>query len=472
MAKILIVEDTPELLRLFRDHLGKVGYDVEAVGDGSKALEKLGERSFDLLLTDLMLPGVDGLAILDRVRKSAPNMAVIVVTAFGSVTSAVQAMRAGAADYLEKPFSLFDLEAAIERVLAAAATQTERAAATTDGEAVRVDSAAKVDARGEASLPPLLGRSEAILRVQRLIDRVAGNDLPVLLVGESGTGKELVARQIHAKSARAPSPFVVVNCAALTESLLESELFGHEKGAFTGASFLKKGKFEVSHGGTLFLDEIGDVSSQVQVKLLRFLQDREFDRVGGLKTIRVDVRIIAATNVDLARLMAAGRFREDLYYRVNVIPVVLPPLRERSDDVPILADAFARRFGRIVGRNIRIAPDAMSLLAAFSWPGNVRELENVIERLIVLIDGDEIRLSDLPAEIREGTPAVAARLPPRHEAVAAADAGASPAADGAGLTERVEAYERGLIFEALKRCNWNQTRAADELKVKRSSLQY
>jgi transcriptional regulator with GAF, ATPase, and Fis domain len=312
-------------------------------------------------------------------------------------------------------------------------------------------------------------------RVLRLVERVAGNDLPVLLVGESGTGKELVARQIHEKSARRENPFVVVNCAALSESLLESELFGHEKGAFTGANFLKRGKFELAHGGTLFLDEIGDVSAQVQVKLLRFLQEREFDRVGGLKTIRVDVRIVAATNVDLAQFMAAGRFREDLYYRVNVIPVVLPPLRERREDIATLAEAFARRFGKIIGKNVSIASDAMDALRRFSWPGNVRELENVVERVIVLIDGDEIRRGDLPAELIDG--GASTGHGPRHArsypfVSSAVQLTSPPMPEGAGLTELVDAYERGLIFEALKRCNWNQTRAADDLKVKRSSLQY
>ncbi len=384
--RVLVVDDEPHARRALVELLATDGYEVREASNGFKALGILREWSTDVLLTDWRMPVMDGITLLKKARQEQPGLAVIVMTAFGSVESAVEAMKAGADDYLTKPLSFDAVELVLERSM-------ERLALRRELESLRA-------ARDTSSPTFIVGKSPPVLELLAMVDQVAESRATVLITGESGTGKELVARRIHEMSPRAHRPFVRLHCAALAESVLESELFGHEKGAFTGATNRRAGRFEEADGGTLFLDEIGELSGSVQVKLLRFLQQREFERVGGNQTIEVDVRIVAATNRDLRAEVDAGRFREDLFFRLHVINLDVPPLRARPGDVPILARSFVARFAEENDKSIReIEPEAMEILESYEWPGNVRELENVIQRAVVLAGGDRIEARHLPPHI-------------------------------------------------------------------------
>ena len=387
--RILVVDDEPRARRALVELLEVEGYEVREASDGFKALGVLREWPTDVLLTDWRMPVMDGITLLKKAREECPDLACVVMTAFGSVESAVEAMKAGADDYLTKPLN-FD---AVALVLSRA---VERLKLRRELHSLRADK--------KRSQGGLIGKSAPLQEMISLIDQVAASRATVLISGESGTGKELIARRIHEESNRAEMPFVRLHCAALAESLLESELFGHEKGAFTGATTRREGRFEEANGGTLFLDEIGEISPSTQVKLLRFLQQREFERVGGNKTIEVDVRVVTATNRDLEEEVRKGNFREDLYFRLNVIHIEAPPLRARPGDVAILARHFVVKYARENEKTVReISPEAMEILESYDWPGNVRELENIIERSVVLVDGDRIDPRHLPSRLDQNS---------------------------------------------------------------------
>lgn len=393
-ARILVVDDEPRARQALVQLLEGEGYEVSAASDGFKALGVLRTWEPDVLLTDWRMPVMDGITLLKKAREEFPRIACVVMTAFGSVESAVEAMKAGADDYLTKPLNFDAVELVLQRCIA---RQEERR----ELETLR---AAKNGADGSR----IIGNSPAVQQMVGLIDQVADSRATVLITGESGTGKELIARRIHDKSRRFDKPFVTLHCAALAESLLESELFGHERGAFTGAVGRREGRFEEADGGTLFLDEIAEISPTVQVKLLRFLQEREFERVGGNKTIEVDVRVVAATNRDLEKEVKEGRFREDLFFRLNVIHIEAPPLRARVGDVPVLARHFVNRYAQENQKRINeITLEAIQRLESYDWPGNVRELENVMERAVVLADSDRIEARHLPSGVGDGKTEIA-----------------------------------------------------------------
>ncbi len=416
-------------------------YAVTECQDGEEALKKIDEEFFDVVLTDLKMPKKDGLDVLKAAKEKSPDTAVIVMSAFGTVETAVEAMRLGAFDYVLKPFSLNEIEIKVEKAL-----QTKNL--------VNENMYLKESLGNFGSM---IGTEESIQKVFRIIEKVAPQTTSVLILGESGTGKEVVAREIHKRSLRISQPFIAVNCAALAETLLESELFGHEKGAFTGAAFQKRGRFELADGGTLFLDEIGEISQAIQVKLLRFLQEKEFERVGGTKTFKVDVRIIAATNRDIKKEVAEKRFRDDLYYRLNVVTVTLPPLRERQGDIYSLAGHFLQKYNNELHKKNRLAPEVLAVFKKYRWPGNIRELENVIERAVVLSEGELIQLSDIPSEmIQEGPVVRELSLPD----------------SAVNLPEQIDHMELDILKKTLDENHWNQTKTAKALGLKRSSLQY
>jgi len=386
---ILVVDDDAVARDLLVEALRKEGYDVEAAADGADAIARGQRKRFDLVLTDFRMGAVDGMAVLRKFKQCSPDTSIVLLTAFGSMEGAIEAIKQGAYDYLAKPFRKEEIKLVVRRSLE-------------HSRLVRENARFRGELRERRELSQLVGSSPPMLEVYKLIARVSAGKSTVLLEGESGTGKELVARAIHSNSPRRDRPFVPVNCAALSDTLLESELFGYEKGAFTGAIGVKQGLFEAAHEGTLFLDEIGDIGAALQVKLLRVIQEQEVRRVGGTSPIKVDVRVIAATNRDLAALVHDGRFREDLFYRLNVVRIVLPPLRERRDDIPMLAQHFLQKFPGANEQTIRgFIPDTMALLQRYPWPGNVRELENVIERAVSLAHGPLILPEDLPEVIRK-----------------------------------------------------------------------
>ena len=433
MSKILIVDDDKATreglaLALGRDHAVLTAADAEA------ALRALTDNAVDLVLTDLRMPGRDGLSLLRDIIASHPGLPVILLSAYGSVESAVEAMRDGAVDFLTKPVNLDHLELVVRRALRQKNLERQNARL-------------RAQLAGRTALDRIIGSSEAMLAVRERIEQVAPTPATVLIQGPSGTGKELVARALHALSPRADKPFVAVHCAALAPSLLESELFGHVKGAFTGATEDRKGRFEIADGGTLFLDEISEIDLATQVKLLRVLETRTVEPVGSATPVPVDIRLVAATNRDLRAWVEAGKFREDLYFRLNVVDINLPPLRERQGDLPLLCDAFVREFNPQLGRSILgVAPDAMAALAAYPWPGNVRELRNAIERMMVLAHSDHLTLEDVPRNIREG-----------RAATAAPEAEATPAP--------AEPEEATLIRRALFETHGNRTAAAKRLGI-------
>jgi len=393
---LLIADDEPNIRRVLQAIFIKDGYEVHVAENGVKALEWASANPVTLLITDLIMPDMNGVELIQKVKQRHPNAVAIVITAYATIKTCVDAMRYGASDYITKPFDMDEIRAVVKRAVARAAESQAAAGGGTSKPS------------GAGGAPSLLANavSPAMQEIMTTISRAAGSRATVLIRGESGTGKELVARALHEQSDRASGAFVPISCAALSETLLESELFGHEKNAFTGAAAEKKGRFELAHSGTLFLDEIGDISGAVQVKLLRVLQQREFERVGGTKTIKVDVRVVAATNSDLEQLIKDNKFREDLYYRLQVIQITMPPLRKRVEDIPLLAAQFLHKFNGENGTAVEtFSSEAMMHLLSYPWPGNVRELENVVERCVVMADHNTsvVDAALLPSVIRDGT---------------------------------------------------------------------
>lgn len=387
-TRILIVDDEVNIRNALVTLLEKKGYQAQGVGTAEEALEQLEASNIDLVITDLRMPGVGGMEFLRRLKTKWPSTEVVVITAYGSIETAVEAMRCGAYDYLTKPIDRERFPIVVEKAL-------ERHILALENQQLRD----RLETR--TRFERMVGESESMQRVYSLVEMVAGSDVTVLLTGESGTGKELVARAIHHKSSRSGGPFVTLNCGALPENLFESELFGYEKGAFTGALATKAGRFELAHGGTLLLDEIGELSLKSQVDFLRVLETKEFRRLGGTKVVKVDARIIAATNRNLAEAVAQGDFREDLFYRLNVVPIKLPPLRERGDDIPLLVETFLPEFCAQHQRAMKeISREAMRLLRLYAWPGNIRQLRNLLERLVVTVREDVIQPHHLPEEIQ------------------------------------------------------------------------
>jgi len=451
----MVIEDNRTMREGLEISLKQMGLDVSSFEEGSGALEQLGKKNYDLIVTDYKLPQMDGLKVFERARKLCPGIDAILITAYGSVDLAVEAMKLGAADFLTKPFSPEELKVKVEKALATRDARAENIRLVEENELLRCE-VAEAGGYGE-----LIGESEVMFDVFDTIKRVAPTGSSVLITGESGTGKELVARAIHDKSQRKAKPFVKVSCAALSEGVLESELFGHEKGAFTGSVKARKGRFELADGGTLFLDEIGDISPAMQVRLLRVLQEQRFERVGGEKTLSVDVRLISATNKDLKEEVERENFREDLFYRLHVLPIELPPLRARGKDIQLLARHLAAKICRRMNRSPRtFDSDALDLLAGYSWPGNVRELENVIERALVLGRGKRITRADIPLLI--GGKSETRRLPSFE----------LPSSGSIDLTETLETTERTIIEQALERAHGNKSKAARILGLKVSALHY
>jgi DNA-binding NtrC family response regulator len=445
MPTILIVEDEPKMLRLLELNLGEEGYSIRTAQDAEAGLNTLRREKVDLVVTDLRLPGMGGLEFLQAVKRVDARIPVIVMTAYGTVETAVEAMKAGASDYVLKPFSLEEMKLIVRKEL--------------DVHDLREENRSLREALGKRyEFKNIVARSGKMQEVLATVERVAPTNSTVLLGGESGAGKDLIARAIHQHSRRASGPFIKINCTAIPENLLESELFGYEKGAFTGAVSSKLGKFELADKGTIFLDEIGDVPGTIQVKLLRVLQDRDFEHLGGTKTLKVDVRVVAATNQDLRAALEQGSFREDLYYRLNVVPINIPPLRERKEDIPYLVDHFLERFARESGKPIQgITPAAQKALMEFHWPGNVRELENIIERAVALSSGDVIDVADIRLDLS----------PMKPGAALAANAAAFPPQ---GTT--LEQFEDEIIKEALRRAGGNKSQAARLLGLSRNALRY
>ncbi len=441
MPTILIVEDEAKMRRLLELNLGEDGFDTRSAADAEAGLESLQRDPVDLVITDLKLPGMGGLEFLHAVKRMNAALPVIVMTAFGTVETAVEAMKAGASDYVLKPFSLAEMRMVVHKEL--------------DVRRLREENRSLREELGKRyEYPNIVARSPKMQEVLATVERVAATNSTVLVGGESGVGKDLVAHLIHQRSRRAAGPFIKINSTAIPENLLESELFGYEKGAFTGATTSKPGKFELADKGTLFLDEIGDVPPGTQVKLLRVLQERSFERLGGTRTLKVDVRLIAATNRDLRAALEEGTFREDLYYRLNVVPIDIPPLRDHKEDIPDLVNLFIERFARAAGKSIGgISPDALAALTAFHWPGNVRELENIIERGVALSNGGALQLTDIHLDAsRTKSPGDSHALLPE------------------GMT--LEQWEDEMIREALRRANGNKSQAARLLGLSRNALRY
>jgi DNA-binding NtrC family response regulator len=440
---ILVVDDDESLRRITQLQLEEAGYEVLTASNGNEALTVIEEETPVLVITDLKMPGLSGLEVLKKVRESYPHTTVLMVTAFGTVQTAVEAMKAGAYDYITKPIDYEELVLVVNRAM-------ERHQLLEEVRSLRVSLDQKF------GFESIIGRSKLLLNVLEMASRVAQKDSTVLIRGETGTGKELLARAIHQNSRRKNQPFVTINCGAIPRDLLESELFGHAKGSFTGAFSPKRGKVETADGGTLFLDEIGELPLELQVKLLRLIQHGEIEKVGATSPATVDVRIIAATHRNLHGLIEDGTFREDLFYRLAVIPLELPPLRERTDDIPELVQALFFKAKQKQGvPNLKLPPHLVPYFCGYRWPGNVRELENVIERLTVLAVGDEITLNDLPEFLRRerpGSEAIQLELPPQ----------------GVSL----EAVEKELIVKALKKFDGNQTKAAAFLDISRRTLIY
>jgi len=449
-ARILVVDDEKLIRWSVGERLQRGGYEVLSAESGEEALEVLAAQAPDLILLDVRLPGIDGLETLQRALTQAPELAVLMMSAHSTVDIAVEAMKRGAIDFLVKPFPFQALDAAVERALAAARTRRQIQALTQERRG------------GAEALAALVGRSPAVEQVRAIAARVAGSDATTLLIeGESGAGKEVVARAIHFSGARADRPFLQVNCAALPEHLLESELFGHERGSFTDAHTQKRGLFESAEGGTVMLDEIGDLHPGGQAKLLRLLENKTFRRVGGVTELRTDVRVLAATNVNLEDRVSEGRFRADLFFRLNVVRIVMPALREHPEDIPMLCAHFIARFNRDMKRQVKgVSANAIQMLQAYRWPGNVRELRNVLERAFILHAGaDEFRPEHLPPELRGAAAAAAKRVDKPAVAVTQN-----------GLV--LEDVERKLIQEALDRSTGNQSRAARLLGISRDTLRY
>lgn len=440
--RILIIDDEPSIRKVLAAHLTHDGYEVETASDGGEGISKIDSAQFHAVVTDLKMPNIGGLEVLHWSSRNHPGLPVIIITAHGTVDTAVEAIKLGAHDYVTKPFDRDELKLIIRK-----AVQTEEASARD-----------LAPAKGKFEI---VGQTPGMTKIYDLIEKVAQSPTTILITGESGTGKELVAKALHDQSNRNDKAFISVNCGAIPETLFESELFGHEKGAFTGAINARPGRFELADGGTLFLDEVGELPLDMQVKLLRALQERTFERVGGVKPVQVDVRLIASTNRNLEEEVRQGTFRQDLFYRLNVIPIQLPPLRTRKQDIPLLVEHFIGRFNERLDREVTISQDAMEALIGWDWPGNIRELENVMERSVLLCDSQCIQPSDLP-EVGDATaPGGSEGLPNDVEEL--------------GLKEYVRAHtamlERARIQKVLEAEENNVTRAAKQLGISRKSLQ-
>ena len=446
--RILIVEDNESMREGMVQVLRKEGHDVSEATNGSEGLSQAATRPFDLVITDYRMAGTDGLQLLKEIKKKAAETEVIVITAFGTIELAVEAMKAGAWDFIQKPFTKDELKLKVQRVIhVIQGRQASR-------RLIEENRYLKEEVESCFNFGEIIGQSPRMQEIYKTIGKVAASDTSIMIYGESGTGKELVARAIHQNSPRAEKPFVRVNCGALAEGVLESELFGHEKGAFTNAYRQKKGRFELAAHGTLFLDEIGDIPLSTQVKLLRVLQEKEFERVGGEETIRVDVRVITATNKDLMKEVEEGRFREDLYYRLHILPIHMPPLRERREDIPLLADHFLSRLSRERRKpDLQISEDGMALLTQYQWPGNVRELENVLERAVVLAEKSDITGESLAFMVSK----------PK---------GTKIADTTMNLNDTLAAVEKEKLLQALDQTNGVKARAARLLGLKESALYY
>ncbi len=444
METVLVVDDEKNYLVVLSAFLTEEGYETLTADNGQQALEIIGSTDLDLVLTDMKMPSMDGIELLGHIKEKVPDLPVVMMTAYGTVEKAVEAMQLGAFNFVQKPFENETLKQIVDKAVATYRVLRENR---------RLIRALEKRYRFDN----IVGKSKPMQAVFDIIQRVARTKATVLITGESGTGKELTAKAIHFNSPRREKPFVAVSCAALTETLLESELFGHEKGAFTGAIAMRKGRFELADGGTLFLDEIGEVPNSIQVKLLRALEEMAFERVGGSKTITVDVRLIAATNKDLKREAEQHRFREDLFYRLNVVNISLPPLKDRSDDIPLLGAYFLDKYSRQGNRGeMTISPEAMRFLCNHRWPGNVREFEHAIERAVLLSKGNKITLNDLPRDL-VGFPDL--EIPLDWERLSS-------------LPETLDAIEKRLIEKALSMSNNVQSRAANLLGIPRANLQY
>jgi two-component system, NtrC family, response regulator len=445
-SQILILDDEKNYLLILEALLSDAGYAVTALDDPETGLAYLEESEVDVVITDMKMPKVTGQQVMEHVKRNYPYIPVIIMTAFGSIEGAVEAMRLGAFDYIAKPFSNDELLLTMEKAARFAAAQRENLLL-------------RQSLEERFATENIVGRGKAMQRVLEMVSKAAPTKSTVLITGESGTGKELVAKAIHYASPRKNASFISVNCMALASGVLESELFGHEKGSFTGAVARKRGRFEMAHEGTIFLDEIGELSPELQVKLLRVIQERKFERVGGSELIEVDIRILAATNRNLDEAVAAGTFREDLYYRLNVVHIETPPLRERREDIPLLAAHFLDRYSGENNKKFRgFSADAMEYLTAYEWPGNVRQLQNVVERCVVLSPGEVIGVEDLPAEIRDEESQYKSAVDLLPVTI--------------NLNETLEKIELALIRRALARSNFVQVKAAEMLGVSKSLLQY
>lgn len=445
MENILVVDDDPKILEVMADVLRQAGYDVDEAKDGKKAIKCIDAGCYDLVFTDLNLPKLDGMKVLRHVLDESPDTMCIILTGFGTIKGSVEAIKMGAFDYISKPVKSDELVMVVEKALKYRRLERENILL-------------KQQLRKKYQFENFIGDSKPIQKVFELIEKVADTDSTVLITGESGTGKELIAKAIHYNSYRRDNPMVVINCGAIPEELLESELFGHEKGAFTGAHKMRVGRFELANGGTIFLDEIGDMSPNLQVKLLRVLQEQKFERVGGTRTLEIDVRIIAATNKNLINAVNQGTFRQDLYYRLNVIPIRVPPLRHRKSDIPLLIDFFLKRIDPRKRNGISgFSSEATDVLAAYDWPGNVRELENMVERMSILANGDKVDMEDIPESIK----GKAGRVESIEVTIPK---------DGIVFDQAVEEYEKKLILEALNETNWVKTKAAKLLNINRTTL--
>ncbi len=441
--RILIVDDEDGMRRLLSRVLTREGYDTVAVGSGAEALRLVANERFDLVVTDIKMPEMDGLQLLAELKEYEPSLLIIVITAYGTIENAVQALRSGAYDYIAKPFENDEI-----RLTVAKALERERLLAE--------NRYLHEELEGRYYFSGIIGSSPAMHQVYEMVSSVAASNANVLITGESGTGKELLARSIHYNSPRKEKPFIVLNSAAISEGVLESELFGHEKGAFSGAIDTRKGRFERADQGTLFIDEVAEMSMAAQVKLLRVIQEHEFERVGGNKTISVNVRIVAATNKILEDQVKNGKFREDLYYRLNVVNINVPPLRSRREDIEPLSKYFLDKYCAETGKKItELAPRALSCLLAHDWPGNIRELQNAIERAVVLAKGSVLTPRDFPQGM-QGDDQICLQIPEK----------------GGSLTDILEDLERQLILQTLQREDGSQTRAADTLGIKRTTLRY
>jgi DNA-binding NtrC family response regulator len=444
-ARILIADDEQNIRKVLSATLEKEGYQVLTARDGEEAIALLGKGDVQVVVTDLKMPKADGLEVLRYVQKNNPGTPVIVITAFGTVDNAVDALKNGAFDYITKPFEKSDLIRTISK-------------------AVKTESLARKDFRarpGDEERYRIIGQTRQMKEIYDVIEKVADTPSTVLIMGESGTGKELIAAALHYNSSRRNRSFIKINCAAIPRELMESELFGYEKGAFTGAVGSKPGRFELADGGTLFLDEIAEVPVDMQVKLMRAIQESEFEHVGGVHTIQVDVRLVVATNRDLQKEVEEGRFREDLYYRLNVVPIHLPPLRERKEDIPLLVEHFIDKFNTKLNRKIeKVSEEALNLVVNYQWPGNIRELENVIERCILFSEGPEIGAENLPEQLIERSSSVPSAV------TMSADASMKDI-----VKQATAELERDLIVKALEETKGNVTRAAKRLKISRKSLQ-